>query len=62
MLTMLLSGLWHGADWSFVIWGGLHGVYQVIEDFCHKHLSKKENRDKKEISNAVYRGISDTGY
>ena len=48
MLTMLLSGLWHGADWSFVIWGGLHGIYQVIEDFCHKHLSKKENRDKKE--------------
>ena len=48
MLTMLLSGLWHGADWSFVIWGGLHGIYQVIEDFCHKHLSKKENRGKKE--------------
>ncbi len=48
MLTMLLSGLWHGADWSFVIWGGLHGMYQVIEDFCHKHLAKKENRGKKE--------------
>ena len=48
MLTMLLSGLWHGADWSFVIWGGLHGIYQVIEDFCHRHLSKKENRGKKE--------------
>ncbi len=48
MLTMLLSGLWHGADWSFVIWGGLHGIYQMIEDFCHKHLAKKENRGKKE--------------
>ncbi len=48
MLTMLLSGLWHGADWSFVIWGGLHGLYQVTEDFCHKHLAKKENRGKKE--------------
>lgn len=48
MLTMLLSGLWHGADWSFVIWGGLHGIYQVIEDFCHRHLSRKENRGKKE--------------
>ena len=48
MLTMLLSGLWHGADWSFVIWGGLHGLYQVAEDFCHKHLAKKENRGKKE--------------
>ncbi|MCR5773728.1 MAG: MBOAT family protein [Lachnospiraceae bacterium] len=48
MLTMLLSGLWHGADWSFVIWGGLHGVYQIVEDFCHKHLAKKEIRGKKE--------------
>jgi len=27
MLTMLLGGLWHGANWTFVIWGGLHGLY-----------------------------------
>jgi len=31
MLTMLLGGLWHGAAWNFVIWGGLHGVMLVIE-------------------------------
>jgi alginate O-acetyltransferase complex protein AlgI len=30
MLTMLLGGLWHGAGWTFVVWGGLHGVYLVI--------------------------------
>lgn len=30
MTTMLLGGLWHGAGWTFVIWGGLHGVYLVI--------------------------------
>jgi alginate O-acetyltransferase complex protein AlgI len=29
-LTMLLGGLWHGAGWPFVIWGGLHGVYLMI--------------------------------
>ncbi|MBI3223147.1 MAG: MBOAT family protein [Nitrosomonadales bacterium] len=28
--TMLLGGLWHGAGWTFVIWGGLHGIYLVI--------------------------------
>ncbi len=28
--TMLLGGLWHGAAWTFVIWGGLHGIYLVI--------------------------------
>jgi D-alanyl-lipoteichoic acid acyltransferase DltB (MBOAT superfamily) len=30
MLVMLLGGLWHGAGWTFVIWGGLHGLYLVI--------------------------------
>jgi alginate O-acetyltransferase complex protein AlgI len=29
MLTMLLGGLWHGAGWNFVVWGGLHGSYLV---------------------------------
>ena len=29
MLTMLLGGLWHGAGWTFVVWGGLHGCYLV---------------------------------
>jgi alginate O-acetyltransferase complex protein AlgI len=29
MLTMLLGGLWHGARWTFVAWGGLHGLYLV---------------------------------
>lgn len=31
MLTMLLGGLWHGAAWTFVIWGFLHGLYLVVE-------------------------------
>jgi alginate O-acetyltransferase complex protein AlgI len=29
-ITMLLGGLWHGASWTFVLWGGLHGVYLAI--------------------------------
>jgi alginate O-acetyltransferase complex protein AlgI len=31
MITMLLGGLWHGAAWTFVIWGGLHGAFLVAE-------------------------------
>jgi alginate O-acetyltransferase complex protein AlgI len=31
MTTMLLGGLWHGASWTFVVWGGLHGLYLAIE-------------------------------
>jgi len=34
MLTMLLGGLWHGASWTFVMWGGLHGAYLAV----HKAL------------------------
>jgi D-alanyl-lipoteichoic acid acyltransferase DltB (MBOAT superfamily) len=30
MTTMLLGGLWHGASWTFVVWGALHGVYLVV--------------------------------
>lgn len=30
LVTFLVSGLWHGASWNYVLWGGLHGVYQVI--------------------------------
>ena len=31
MLTFLLGGLWHGANWRFVVWGALHGSYLVAE-------------------------------
>ncbi len=33
MLTMLLGGLWHGAAWHFVVWGGLQGLFLCIEKY-----------------------------
>ncbi len=39
MLTMLLGGLWHGAAWTFVIWGFLHGFYLVVERLLKKIIS-----------------------
>jgi len=35
-LTMLLAGFWHGAGWTFIIWGGLHGIYLVVHRFWQK--------------------------
>lgn len=32
MVTFLVSGLWHGASWSFIVWGGLYGIYQILGD------------------------------
>jgi len=33
MLTMLLGGIWHGANWTFVVWGGMHGLFLIAERF-----------------------------
>ncbi|TGE33837.1 MBOAT family O-acyltransferase [Desulfosporosinus sp. Sb-LF] len=35
-LTMLLGGIWHGAGWTFIIWGGLHGTFLVINHLWRK--------------------------
>jgi len=31
LATMLVSGMWHGLSWSLLVWGGLHGLYQILE-------------------------------
>jgi alginate O-acetyltransferase complex protein AlgI len=38
MITMLLGGLWHGASWTFVAWGGLHGALLALERWMRKVL------------------------
>ncbi len=39
MVTMLLGGLWHGASWTFVVWGGLHGLYLAVERFLRARFT-----------------------
>ena len=41
MLTMLLGGLWHGAAWTFIFWGGLHGSYLIFERLQKKYMPFK---------------------
>jgi len=43
LITMLLGGLWHGASWKFVIWGGLHGLALAVEKFFASLLPVKRN-------------------
>ncbi|WP_405410906.1 MBOAT family O-acyltransferase [Maribacter sp. Asnod1-A12] len=53
LITFLVSGLWHGANWTYVIWGGLNGLYQVI----YKILGISPKRKKTNVSiNLVYIG------
>jgi D-alanyl-lipoteichoic acid acyltransferase DltB (MBOAT superfamily) len=44
-ITFLLSGIWHGADWTFVIWGGLNGIYIIIEEMIG--LNKRDTISKR---------------
>jgi alginate O-acetyltransferase complex protein AlgI len=38
-ITFLISGLWHGANWTYVIWGGLNGIYLIVELIISKPIS-----------------------
>ena len=42
MLTFLVSGLWHGANWTYVIWGGLNGFYLVVEQLLGRGRERVE--------------------
>lgn len=39
LITFLVSGLWHGANWTFIVWGVLHGLFQIVENFWRKLVS-----------------------
>ena len=48
IITMLLGGLWHGANWNFIIWGGLHGMGLAV----HKFYMSVTHQKKNAVSNA----------
>lgn len=41
LVTFLLSGLWHGANWTFVVWGALHGFLLILETLYDRYVGKK---------------------
>ena len=47
MITMLLGGLWHGAEWSFVLWGGLHGLALCIHKGFRKLAGYQKGQERK---------------
>jgi D-alanyl-lipoteichoic acid acyltransferase DltB (MBOAT superfamily) len=40
--TFLVSGFWHGANWTFIVWGILHGIFQIIEKALHVQKSQSK--------------------
>lgn len=60
MVTFLVSGFWHGASWHFVMWGGLNGLYQVVEDITKPLRDKIVDRlkiDRSRFSHKLLCGI-----
>ena len=53
LVTMLLGGLWHGAGWNFLIWGGLHGLY-----LCVNHLWQSWRGDRRASASGLFAKVS----
>lgn len=49
MITFLVSGLWHGASWTYVLWGGIHGGLQVIDGFFPWNQKKSPFQRNREL-------------
>jgi D-alanyl-lipoteichoic acid acyltransferase DltB (MBOAT superfamily) len=53
MLTMLLGGLWHGANWTFVAWGGLHGVFLVVNHAWRRRFAASVRSPRMRLAGRV---------
>ncbi|MEO8671986.1 MAG: MBOAT family protein [Tahibacter sp.] len=58
LLTMLIGGLWHGAAWTFVAWGGLHGLYLVLERLLRKSRGIGDASPRGYVTTALYWGVT----
>ena len=50
IITMFLDGLWHGAGWTFIIWGGMHGIFLSINHAWNSMVRKVFPRNNDESS------------
>lgn len=60
MIVFLVSGLWHGASWHFVVWGGLNGFYQIAESVTKPFRDKVVqvlNIDRSQFSHKLLSGM-----
>ncbi len=54
IIVFLVSGLWHGANWTFVIWGGIHGLYQVAGEVTCELRNKIKHKSKVKTNSFSY--------
>jgi alginate O-acetyltransferase complex protein AlgI len=56
-ITFLISGLWHGSNWTFVVWGALHGVMLIVENITDMYRERIAAKLFKERLSGVYHGL-----
>jgi len=57
LVTMLVSGIWHGANWTFVLWGALHGIYLIVENSLKPVADRFFEKSSSKIVSGLYRGF-----
>ncbi len=55
-VVFLLSGLWHGAAWKFLVWGGLHGLFLILDRYCTE--LKAEHTNEWEVPEWFWQSLS----
>ena len=55
MITFIVSAIWHGAGWKYIVWGGLHGIYQIIEKVTFEFRNKVFSKIEKKQENCLIR-------
>ncbi len=54
-IVFLVSGLWHGAEWTFILWGLIHAIYRIVGDLTYKKREKLYSRMGIDTSNSIVR-------
>ena len=60
LITFLVSGIWHGAGFSFLFWGLLHGIYEIISDSTKKirlKIKKYIGVEENSVSDKIYKTV-----
>lgn len=57
MLTFLISGIWHDAGATYLVWGALHGLYQILGNMVEQHKRKREKTERKGMFPLLFRAF-----
>ncbi len=57
LVTFLVSGIWHGANWTFVLWGTMHGVFLIMSNISKKYIFRQSIWNRLATNSSVYQSL-----